>query len=86
MNIQPNEVCCDLFHTKAYLTWVYEQNLFFFMKSTPQHCFDTVMGQLVDNTKSVHSSGFMHDEAKIGMTSEKQLNDIMCDWWIYDRV
>ena len=56
------------------------------MKSTPQHCFDTVMGQLVDNPKSVHSSGFMHDKAKIGMTSEKQLNDIMCDWWIYDRV
>ena len=40
------------------------------------------MGQLVDSPKSVHtcSSGFMHDKAKIGVTSEKQLNDIMCDW------
>ena len=29
LNIKPNEVCRDLFHTKAYLTWEYEHNLFF---------------------------------------------------------
>ena len=33
MDIQPNEVCRDLFHTKAYLTWEYEQNLFFWLFS-----------------------------------------------------
>lgn len=31
ISIQPNEACRDLFHTKPYLTWKCEQNLFFWL-------------------------------------------------------